>query len=99
MSKRHEILLNLATFEALDSALKYHRTAALVSPQSPEPMAAFQTDLVATANRLGFHPTESGAFRVQVVAGGHNLLVWEPAQSQASAPEPGQFVPAGPTLH
>lgn len=99
MTKRHEILLDLATFEALDSALKYHRTAALVSPQSPEPMAAFQTDLVATANRLGFHTAQPGAFRVQVVAGGRNLLVWEPAQSQASAPEPGQFAPAKPTLH
>nr|WP_314587013.1 hypothetical protein [uncultured Pseudomonas sp.] len=79
MSKRHEIPLDLTTFEALDSALKYHRTAALVSPQSPEPMAAFQSDLVATANRLGFQPTEPGAFHVQVVASGCNLLVWEPA--------------------
>lgn len=83
MSKRHEIALDLTTFEALDSALKYHRTAALVSPQSAEPMAEFQADLVATANRLGFHPAEPGAFRVQVVAGGRNLLVWESAVPDA----------------
>lgn len=87
MTKRHEIPLDLATFEALDSALKYHRTAALVSPQSPEPMAAFQADLVATANRLGFHTVQPGTFRVHVVAGGRNLLVWEKAERKASARE------------
>lgn len=87
MSKRREIPLDLTTFEALDSALKYHRTAALVSPQSPEPMMAFQADLVATANRLGFHPTQPGVFRVQVVAGGRNLLVWELTESQQGEQE------------
>lgn len=92
MSERHEIPLDLTTFEALDSALKSHRIAALVSPQSPEPMAAFQADLVATANRLGFHPGEPGAFRVQVVAGGRNLLVWEPAESQQAEQEVGHAV-------
>lgn len=87
MTERHEIPLDLTTFEALDSALKSHRAAALVSPQSPEPMAAFQADLVATANRLGFHPGEPGAFRVQVIAGGRNLLVWESAEILPAAQE------------
>lgn len=78
MSDSHEVPLDLTTFEALDSALKYHRTAALVSPQAPEPMAALQADLMATANQLGFHPAGAGTFRVQVQPGGRNLLVWEP---------------------
>lgn len=77
MTERHELPLDLTTFEALDSALKFHRTAALVSPQAPEPMKAFQGDLVATANRLGFYPDQPGAFHVQVVTGGRSLLVWE----------------------
>ncbi len=87
MTERHEIPLDLTTFEALDSALKFHRTAALVSPTAPEPMSAFQDDLMATANQLGFHPTMPGTFRVQVVAGGRNLLVWEPAQAHQQARE------------
>lgn len=78
MTERHEIPLDLGAFEALDSALKYHRTAALVSPEAPAPMDAFQADLVATANRLGFHPATPGTFRVQVQPGGRNLLVWGP---------------------
>lgn len=89
---RHEIPLNLTTVEALDSALKYHRTAALVSPEAPAPMEAFQADLMATANRLGFHPVEPGAFRIQAQPDGCNLLVWEPVT-------PDQFAPSGPTLH
>ncbi|KTT00116.1 hypothetical protein NS376_16030 [Pseudomonas oryzihabitans] len=78
MTERHEIPLDLTTFEALDSALKYHRTVALVSPEATAPMEAFQADLVATANRLGFHPAGAGTFHVQVQPGGRNLLVWEP---------------------
>ncbi|OAN31151.1 hypothetical protein [Pseudomonas oryzihabitans] len=87
MTERHEIPLDLTTFEALDSALKFHRAAALVSPTAPEPMSAFQDDLMATANQLGFHPTMPGTFRVQVVAGGRNLLVWEQAERQANVRE------------
>jgi len=77
MTSTHEIPLDLPTFEALDCALRYHRTEALLSPVAPEPMTAFQADLAGVANRLGFNPTEPGAFRIQVQPGGRNLLRWK----------------------
>lgn len=83
MTKSHEIPLDLPTFEALDGALCYHRTAALLSPLAPEPMTAFQADLVSVANRLGFQPAEPGAFRIQVQPGGRNALCWDAATTTA----------------
>lgn len=69
--------LGLADFEALDNALRAHRSAALLVPGTPEPMAAFQVDLVAAAARLGFVNVGPGSYSVKLQPGGRAHLCWE----------------------
>lgn len=70
------ISLDLATFEALDKALRAHRFNALAFPETRLPMDAFQEDLVIAAERLGFVPPEAGSFWINMQPGGRNTLCW-----------------------
>lgn len=73
--------LGLAEFEALDSSLRAHRSVALLVPGAPEPMGAFQKDLVAAGLRLGLVPNGPGAYSVRLVPGGRAYLCWEVDQA------------------
>lgn len=71
------VALPQADFEALENSFRAHRSAALLVPGAPEPMVAFQEDLIAAGKRLGLSPGGPGSYLVKLQSGGFAHLCWE----------------------
>lgn len=71
------VLLAPADFEALENSFRAHRSAALLVPGAPEPMAEFQKDLLAAGERLGLPAGVPGSYSVQLHPGGQASLCCE----------------------